>query len=185
MTIKRQAWHDALSGGLWHQGLVTSPLVCISHQQVPLGSRLIGLTQHRHVLFLLLALPWKAQKSFLLCGLTLEVWRYDPLLLIRNHGSNSTLLQSLALLQSISNPTGLAKANADQHVANWIPEQHGKSLSLHWWVFHSICQNNRKQWKVQKARDKPEPTAWKASQHPSPVGCGGLPHGLASMYSWT
>lgn len=108
-----------------------SPLVCISHQQVPLGSRLIGLTQHRHVLFLLLALPWKAQKSFLLCGLTLEVWRYDPLLLIRNHGSNSTLLQSLALLQSISNPTGLAKANADQHVANWIPEQHGKSLSLH------------------------------------------------------
>lgn len=136
-----------------------SPPVSISHQQVSLGSWLISLTQQTHIFLLLYALSWKAQKSSWLCGVTLEVWQHDRILLIPNHGCNSILLQSLALLQSISYQTRLAKANPDQHIANWIPESLGKSLSLHWSVFHNIGQNSYKKYKIQKARDKPEPTA--------------------------
>lgn len=64
--------------------------------------------------FLLLhALSWKAQKSSLFCGATLEVWEHDPILFIPNLGYKSILLHSLELLQNISNQTRSAKANPD------------------------------------------------------------------------
>lgn len=99
---------------------MASPLVRISHQEGSLGSWLISVTQHRCVFALLYTLYQNARKPSLLCGVMLEAREYDCIPLIPNNGCNFSSLQSLALLQSISNPTRLAKANPDPQVANWI-----------------------------------------------------------------
>lgn len=139
-----------LDGAFWHQHLVMSPLVCISPQQVSLGFWLVSLTQQKGVFLLLCTFSQEAWKSSLVCGITLEVWERGSVLLIPNHGHNSISIQSLALTQSISNWTIPVKANPDQDMANQIPDQLGKSLLLHRWVFFNACQNIHEHCKVQK-----------------------------------
>lgn len=60
--------------------------------------------------------------------ITLALWcNIGSVLLIPNHGHNSILILSLALIQSISNWTLSVKANPDQDMANQILKQLGKS----------------------------------------------------------
>lgn len=87
-------------GAFWHQHLLMSPLVCLSPLEVSLADEFDPAGRCFSPFMTLSQETWK---SSLLCGTTLEVFCSYNVLLPPNHGHNSILILSLALIQSISN----------------------------------------------------------------------------------